>query len=134
VFVLAAAALGATIFAVVQIKGRSGAPEKTSAPAADAGHAVFAADAWLDSCLGACRATSQRRLGHLSAEQRQQYCNINCACGMEKMTEPGPQPGQVKAPSAAWLRLTESQQKEAARECHQRSSGAADGPKPPGAP
>ena len=129
---LGAAAVGALIFALV--KGRSQAPERAGANAGDAGVTIYAVNAWLDSCLGGCRATAQRRLGHLPAEKRRQYCDVNCECGMEKMTEPGPQAGQVKAPSAAWLRLTEDQRMQAARDCQQRSNVSVGGPQPPGAP
>jgi hypothetical protein len=82
---------------------------------------IYQVDAWLDSCLTGCRRTASRRLGHLSPEKRERYCAVNCECGMEKMTEPGPSPRTVRAPSARWLALSEDDQAKAGTECQQRT-------------
>jgi len=104
------------------------------APLDDGGLRVFGLSEWLDSCLNPCRSNVRRRLSHLSAEKQRQFCDVNCECGLEKMTEPGPKPGQVQAPSVAWRRLNEEQQMQAANECQKRSSDAVGGVQPPGAP
>ncbi|HXU83507.1 MAG TPA: hypothetical protein VN914_19075 [Polyangia bacterium] len=85
---------------------------------------VYPVDAWLDSCLNGCRRTALRQLAQLSPERRERYCTVNCECGMEKMTEPGPGPRQVRAPSRSWMSLDENKQAEAAAECRKRSNGA----------
>jgi hypothetical protein len=103
-------------------------------PDGDAGVRTFGRDAWLDSCLGACRASGPRRLPHLSPEKRLQYCSINCECGLEKMTEPSSKPGEVRAPSAAWMKMTEQQQMDAAQECQKRSEAMTANHPPDGAP
>jgi hypothetical protein len=98
---------------------------RTGKPAAAPGSTtVYAVDAWLDSCLGGCRRTAQRMLANVSPEKRERYCTVNCECGMEKMTEPGPQPRTVRAPSHHWKNLGEDKQYESAAECQKRSKEA----------
>jgi len=135
---LGAAVLTALVVVLVRGRGTTSARARAGADAdanlVDAGVSRYSEDAWLDSCLGSCRAGATRRLAHLSPEKQRQYCDVNCRCGLEKMTEPGPKPGQVKAPSLAWLRLSDEQQMQAARDCQQRSNRAVGGAQPPGAP
>jgi hypothetical protein len=100
---------------------RSGAPAATTAAGQTT---IYTVDAWLDSCLGGCRRTAARRLANLSAEKRERYCTVNCECGLEKMTEPGPAPGQVRAPSTHWRNLNEDQQAQAAADCQKRTTAA----------
>jgi hypothetical protein len=109
-------------------------PEPPLAPLDDGGLRFFGLSEWLDSCLNSCRPNVRRRLSHLSPEKQRQFCDVNCECGLEKMTEPGPKPGQVQAPSVAWRRLSEDQQMQAAQDCQKRSSDSVGGVQPPGAP
>lgn len=85
---------------------------------------IYAVDAWLDSCLGGCRRKAQRVLASLPPEKRERYCTVSCECGMENVTEPGPQPRTVRAPGQRWKNLSEEKQLEAAIECEKRSKEA----------
>jgi hypothetical protein len=83
---------------------------------------VYGVDEWLDSCLKGCRRTATRRLANMPPEKRERYCTVNCECGMEKMTEPGPTPRTVRAPSRSWLSLGEDDQLRAANDCQKRTT------------
>jgi hypothetical protein len=93
-------------------------------PAADATPRLFPRAEWLESCLRSCNRNAARRLPTATPAKRVRYCDVNCACGLEAMTEPAPQPGQVRAPSARWMAMTEQQQREAAAQCTKRSDAA----------
>lgn len=130
---LGAAAVALLVVGLMRGRGKTTPVVAQAVDRQDAGFTIFGVNQWLDSCLGGCRKNAQRRLAHLSTEKQRQFCDVNCECGMQKMTEPGPRSDQVKAPSAAWLRLTEAQQMEAAQECQKRSSDSVGGVQPPGA-
>ena len=123
--------LAAVAAIVVVMRARTPAPPPEPHPDGDAAVKSFGVNEWLDSCLGSCKQSGPRRLPHLTPEKRQQYCNINCECGMEKMTEPGAKPGQLKAPSAAWMKMTEEQQMQAAFDCQKRANAATSTAQPP---
>jgi hypothetical protein len=133
--VIAVALLAVVGLGVTTLRGRKPPGPPAVRPDADAGVKTFSVNEWLDSCLGACRRSAPRRLGHLSVEKRQRFCDVNCECGMEKMTQPGPKAGQLQSPSAAWMKMTEEQQMQAAEDCQKRSNTAVAGNQPPdGAP
>jgi hypothetical protein len=115
--------VGVAVLAVLVVFGKKKA-HRAGQPAevAPVSSRVFAVDEWLDSCLTGCRRTAPRRLPNLSAEKRERYCTVNCECGMEKMTEPGPGPRQVRAPSRYWLSLGEDDQLKAANDCQKRTT------------
>jgi hypothetical protein len=109
------------VVGIVVLRWDRGKPPVAGADPGDAGVTIFARDGWLDSCVGPCRRKVRMQLAHLSGDKQRQFCDVNCECGMEKMTEPGPKAGQVKAPSAAWMRLNDDQQMQAAQDCQTRS-------------
>jgi hypothetical protein len=122
--------------AVIVVTMRSRTPPPPPPPAephpdGDASVRTFGRNEWLDSCLGSCRQSGPRRLPHLTPEKRLQYCNVNCECGMEKMTEPGSKPTEVRAPSAAWMKMTEKQQMDAVFDCQKRANAATSTAQPP---
>jgi hypothetical protein len=112
------AALALLVVVVWKKKAHQSAPPSASAVT----FRVYRVDEWLDSCLTGCRRSAPRRLSHLSPEKRERYCTVNCECGMEKMTEPGPASRTVVAPSKYWLSLGEEAQMKAANDCQQRTT------------
>jgi hypothetical protein len=115
-----------------QPKGASGAVPAQQAPgvAADDGKAQGAAPApkptiyprteWLESCLRPCSERAKRQMGAKSQAWRDRYCNLNCECGLDLMTAPGPKPGEISTPSARWLAWSADQQHQAALDCDKR--------------
>jgi hypothetical protein len=94
------------------------APAASSDPEAH----IFEKTAWLDSCMKSCRRNVPGRLPSLPAADRERHCTISCACGLAHMTDPGPGPGQVHAPSVRWQSETDDQHRAGVKDCLDRAT------------
>jgi hypothetical protein len=98
-------------------------PPPTAAGAySDPDERIFVRDAWLADCMRSCRRDAPGRLKSLSSTDRERHCTISCECGLAHMTDPGPEKGQVKAPSARWKAETEDQHRQGVMDCLKRAS------------
>jgi hypothetical protein len=107
-----------------QAKGADPALAVAPAPASssDPNAHIFEKTKWIDSCMKSCRRSAPGRLPSLSAADREQHCSISCACGLVHMTDPGPGPGQVHAPSVRWQSETEDQHQAGVKACLDRAT------------
>jgi hypothetical protein len=94
----------------------------TASSSSDPNAHTFEKAQWLESCMKSCRRSAPSRLPSLSPPDREQHCTISCGCGLAHMTDPGPGPGQVHAPSARWQSETEEQHQAGVRECLDRAA------------